>query len=51
MAKNLSAVLAELSVKAGEITERTAILAGQLKKVSLSLILLKEEKVTGIPSN
>jgi uncharacterized coiled-coil protein SlyX len=50
-AENLSATLAELSVEAGKITERVSILAGQLKKVSLSLILSKKEEVTGILDN
>jgi hypothetical protein len=50
-AENLSAALAGLSVKAGKITERISILAGQLEKVSLSLILLKKKEITGIPNN
>jgi hypothetical protein len=50
-AENLSAVLAGLSVEVGEITEKASILAGQLKKISLSLILLKEKKVIEILSN
>jgi hypothetical protein len=49
--ENLSAALAGLSVKAGEAIERVSILAGQLEKVSLSLILLKKEEITGILSN
>jgi hypothetical protein len=50
-AKNLSAALAGLNVKAGEIIERVSILTGQLEKVSLSLILLKKKEVTRIPGN
>jgi len=49
--ENLSAALAGLSVEAGEIIERASILAGQLEEVSLSLILLKKEEITGILSN
>jgi hypothetical protein len=49
--ENLLIVLIRLSVEAGEITERVSILVGQLKKVSLSLILSKKEEVTGIPDN
>ena len=43
--KNLSIVLAGLSVEAGKIIKRTLILAGQLKKASLSLIIFRKEKV------
>jgi hypothetical protein len=50
-AKNLSAALAGLNVETGKITERASILVGQLKKVSLSLILLKEKEITGILNN
>ena len=50
-AENLSAALAGLNVEAGKVIERAAILAGQLEKAFLSLILLKEEEVIGIPSN
>ena len=50
-AKNLSAALAGLNVEAGETTEKVSILAEQLEKASLSLILLKKEKATGAPSN
>ena len=50
-AKNLSAALAGLSVEAGEVTERASILTGQLEEASLSLILLKKEKVIGTLSN
>jgi hypothetical protein len=51
MAKNLSAALAGLNVEAGKVTERVLILAGQLKEVSLSLILLKEKEATGVLDN
>jgi hypothetical protein len=50
-AKNLSAVLVGLSVEAGETIKRVSILTGQLEKASLFLILLREEKVTGIIGN
>jgi hypothetical protein len=43
--KNLSAALARLSIEAREIIERASILAGQLEKISLSLIMLREEGI------
>jgi uncharacterized coiled-coil protein SlyX len=50
-AKNLSAALAGLNVEAGETTEKVSILAEQLEKASLSLILLKKEKAIRTLSN
>jgi hypothetical protein len=50
-AENLLVVLAGLSVEVGKITERVSILAGQLKEVSLFLILLKKEEVIWISNN
>jgi hypothetical protein len=49
--KNLSVVLAGLNVKAGEVIERALILAGQLKEIFLSLILLKEKEIIEVLSN
>jgi hypothetical protein len=43
-AKNLSTALAKLSIKTGEATERASILAGQLEKVFLSLIIARKEE-------
>ena len=43
--ENLSAALAGLSVKAKEIIEKVSILAGQLKKISLSLIMFREKDI------
>jgi hypothetical protein len=45
IAENLSAVLAGLSVEAGKIIKRVSILAGQLEKVSLSLIVFREKDI------
>jgi uncharacterized coiled-coil protein SlyX len=42
--KNLSTALAELSIKAEKAIERVSILAGQLKEISLSLIIIKEKE-------
>jgi hypothetical protein len=50
-AENLSAVLAGLNVETGKAIKRTSILAGQLEEISLSLILLKKEEITGTLSN
>ena len=49
--ENLLTVLAGLNVEAGEAIKRALILTEQLKKASLSLILLKEKKVTGASGN
>ena len=43
-AKNLSIALAGLSVETGKATERVSILAGQLEKVLLSLIMAREKE-------
>jgi hypothetical protein len=42
--ENLSITLTGLSVKVGKAIERVSILAGQLEKVSLSLVMIREEK-------
>jgi hypothetical protein len=49
--ENLLIVLAGLNVEAGKITEKVSILAGQLEKAFLSLILLKKEEITRVPGN
>jgi hypothetical protein len=43
-AENLSIALAGLSIKTGKAIKRASILAGQLKEVSLSLIMAREKK-------
>jgi hypothetical protein len=50
-AENLSTALAGLSVEAREATEKVSILAGQLEKVSLSLVMARKEKTTITPRN
>ena len=50
-AENLSTALAELSIEAEETTKRVSILAGQLKKASLSLIMAREKKIIIILKN
>jgi hypothetical protein len=42
MIENLSIVLAGLSVEAGKAIERASILAGQLKKASLFLVMVRK---------
>jgi hypothetical protein len=42
--ENLSTVLARVSLKAGKVIKRVSILAGQLEKISLSLIMIREEE-------
>jgi hypothetical protein len=49
--ENLSVVLAGLSVETREIIKKNLILAGQLEKAFLSLILPREEKATGVLNN
>jgi hypothetical protein len=44
IAENLSAALTGLNIEIGEIIEKALILAGQLKKAFLSLIMPREEK-------
>jgi hypothetical protein len=44
-AENLSIALAEMSIKVGKATKKVSILAGQLKKTFLSLIITKEEEI------
>jgi hypothetical protein len=48
-AENLSTALAGMSIEAGKTTERASILAEQLKKVSLSLIMAREEEAAIAP--
>jgi hypothetical protein len=43
--KNLSTALAGLNVEAGEAIKRASILAGQLEKVSLFLIMIRKEGI------
>ena len=45
IAENLSTALAGLSVEVRKITERASILAGQLEKASLSLIMFREKDI------
>jgi hypothetical protein len=42
--ENLSTALAGLSVKTGKITEKISILAGQLEKAFLSLIIIRKKE-------
>jgi hypothetical protein len=44
-AGNLFTILVGMSLKVGEAIERASILIGQLKKVSLSLVIIREEEV------
>jgi len=50
-AKNLLTALTGLSVEIRKTTKKASILAGQLKKASLSLIIVKKEKTTITPKN
>jgi hypothetical protein len=50
-AENLSTALAGLSVEAGKATKKASILAGQLEKASLSLVIVREEEVIMTPKN
>ena len=43
-AENLSTALTGLSVEAGKATKRVSILAGQLEKASLFLIIAREKE-------
>ena len=43
--KNLSTALAGLNIKTGKTIKRVSILAGQLKEISLFLIIAREKKV------
>jgi hypothetical protein len=49
--KNLSTALAGLNVETEEATEKASILAGQLKEISLSLVIAREEEAVIIPRN
>jgi hypothetical protein len=44
MTENLSAALAELSIETGKATKKVSILAGQLEKAFLSLVMAREEE-------
>jgi hypothetical protein len=48
-AKNLSTALTGMSIKAKKTTKKISILARQLKKVFLSLIIVKEKEAAIIP--
>jgi hypothetical protein len=50
-AENLSIILAGLSVEARKTTERASILAEQLKKASLFLIMIREKEAVIILKN
>jgi hypothetical protein len=47
-AENLSIALAGISLKARKAIERVSILAGQLEKVFLSLVIVKKEEAAKI---
>ena len=49
--KNLSTALAGLNVETGKTIERASILAGQLEKVSLSLVMAREEEAIIVLKN
>ena len=49
--ENLSTALAGLSVEVKKVIERVSILAGQLEKVSLSLVIARKEEKTVAPKN
>jgi hypothetical protein len=44
-AENLLIALINVSLKAGKAIEKVSILAGQLEKVSLFLVMAKEEEI------
>jgi hypothetical protein len=50
-AENLSTALAGLSVEAEKTTKKASILAGQLEKVSLSLVIAREKEIIIILRN
>jgi hypothetical protein len=50
-AENLSTALAEISIKIRKAIKKASILAGQLEKIFLSLIIVKEEKIIMILKN
>ena len=45
----MSTALAGLSIEIGKTTEKTSILAEQLKKASLSLVMARKKKAAGTP--
>jgi hypothetical protein len=45
-AENLSIALTKVSLKVGKTIERVSILAGQLEKISLSLVIIKKKEAT-----
>jgi hypothetical protein len=48
-AENLLTALTGVSLKAGKTTKKISILVGQLEKVFLSLIIIREEEAAIIP--
>jgi hypothetical protein len=50
-AENLSTALAGLNIEIEKATERVSILAEQLKKASLFLVIAREKKTTIAPKN
>jgi hypothetical protein len=50
-AENLSTALAGLNVETKKTTEKVSILAGQLEKISLSLVMAREKGITIAPKN
>jgi hypothetical protein len=50
-AENLSTVLAGLSVEIGKTIKKASILAGQLEKASLSLVIIREKETIMAPKN
>jgi hypothetical protein len=49
--KNLSIALAGLNVETRKAIKRVSILAGQLKKTSLFLVIIREEEAVITPKN
>jgi hypothetical protein len=48
-AENLLTALAEMSLKAKKAIKRVSILAKQLKKISLSLVMIRKEEAAMVP--
>jgi hypothetical protein len=46
MVKNLSIVLAGMSLETGKVIKKVSILAGQLEEIFLFLIIIREEEAT-----
>jgi hypothetical protein len=47
-AENLSTALAGMSIKTEKTTKKVSILAGQLEKTSLSLVIIRKEEAVMI---